>query len=380
MSEFAAWINSGDTGAEGLGKIFGRLLSGGVDTVNSATSLKVTERGAGANNSVDIAAGMGVVLLSDYGIPVWTTATINKTVTAADPSNPRRSIVVAYVDLAAYAINNNIGATKFVIVDGTPAGTPTDPSDVSIQAAVGPGNPWMKLARIQLPAAAPNVINSYITDLRTPVSLKGRLWGGSTNTNGHTVPDVADDIMALIAAAQVFTNKTIDTQANTILNQGYQIIKTSTLAVAGDTFTITSIPARKHLQVLMSLKASAGGTINTSLRFNNDSSSSYNQRVFSDYSATGSSVGNQQIDLDTVTPPASSMVFITMSVLNIETEEKFVNIESQYSPPGSANVVSTLSVKAKWSNVAAQINRMDILNIGTGDIAAGSRVIIMGHD
>lgn len=37
------------------------------------------------------------------------------------------------------------------------------------------------------------------------------IHGGSNNTNGHTVPDIADDTFALLAAAQTFTNKTLTT-------------------------------------------------------------------------------------------------------------------------------------------------------------------------
>ena len=36
-----------------------------------------------------------------------------------------------------------------------------------------------------------------------------KIFGGATNTNGHTVPDAADDTFALLAATQTFTNKTI---------------------------------------------------------------------------------------------------------------------------------------------------------------------------
>lgn len=44
------------------------------------------------------------------------------------------------------------------------------------------------------------------------VELKvSKISGGATNTNGHTVPDVADDTFALLAATQTLTNKTLTT-------------------------------------------------------------------------------------------------------------------------------------------------------------------------
>ena len=38
----------------------------------------------------------------------------------------------------------------------------------------------------------------------------GQIQGGGNNTSGHTVPNLADDTFALLAASQTFTNKVID--------------------------------------------------------------------------------------------------------------------------------------------------------------------------
>lgn len=155
--------------------------------------------------SIDIAPGAGLTDLTEYSIPVWSSAVVNKTVTAADPTNPRKDIVVRYVDMTAYAPDNNLSALKFIIVSGVAAGSPSDPTDLAIQTAVGAGNPWEKLARITLPHSVSSVLNAYITDLRTPVAFAGRLWGGSSNTIGHSVPNVADDTVALLGASQTFS-------------------------------------------------------------------------------------------------------------------------------------------------------------------------------
>src|SRR2546421_204431 len=216
MSEFAGWLDGGATGAEALGKIYNKFFTPGTAIVTNAASHQVTERGAGQNMSVDIAPGAGLTDLADYSIPVWSNAIVNKTVTAADPTNPRKDIVVRYVSLSSFGPTNNQSALKFIIVAGTPAGSPSDPSDATIQAAVGAGNPWEKLARITLPAVATTVVNAYITDLRAPVAFAGPLWGGSNNTNGHAVPNVADDTAALLNAAQTFTNKIISGTTNDV--------------------------------------------------------------------------------------------------------------------------------------------------------------------
>jgi hypothetical protein len=221
MSEYIGYRDGGKTNEQGLFQWLRKLFTTGVPTVDSSTSWQVTQRGAGANMSVDIAAGDGSIGISTSNYNYWgfSDATKNKTVSAADPSNPRKDIVVAYVDLAVVdsSSNNNPLALKFAVVAGTPAGSPADPSDPTIQSAVGASNPWTKLARIAVAAGATSVVNANITDLRTPIAVKGRLWGGPNNTNGHTVPNVADDTVALLAATQSLTNKSLDS-TNTLTN------------------------------------------------------------------------------------------------------------------------------------------------------------------
>lgn len=191
-----------------------RLFTSGVSTIHSSTSLAVTQRGAGANMSVDVAAGDAHLILPSglYSYWGWTDATTNATVTASNPSNPRIDTIVAYVDLSVIdAVNpNSPGAFKFAVVAGTPAGSPSAPSGGTIQSALGAGVPYVVLADIAVAASATTIVNANITDRRQTVAFKGKLWGGTSNTNGHSVPNVADDTVTLNAATQTLTNKTIN--------------------------------------------------------------------------------------------------------------------------------------------------------------------------
>lgn len=180
--------------------------------------LAVTQRGSGANLSVDIAAGGGMCLTSSdvpyYG---WSTAVENLGGSASDPSNPRRDIVVMFINLAniTSATTNNVDAFSFAYVPGTAAASPTDPNDAAIQSIVGAGNPWKKLARVRLPAAASSIVDAYIDDLREPMAVTvPYLWGGASNTKGHVVPNAADDTVTLNNATQTLTNKTLSAGAN----------------------------------------------------------------------------------------------------------------------------------------------------------------------
>lgn len=208
MSEYVAIRDGGKTSEIGANHWLGQLFRAGY-----ITGWAVSQRGAGANMSVDVAEGAGSIMRStdDYPYYGFSDATKNVVVTAADGTNPRRDIVVAYVDKSVVqsATSDNPNALVFAIVAGTPAGSPSDPSDGDIQTAVGASNPFIKLARIAVAAGASSIVNANITDLRTPAALvMNRLYGGGSNTIGHLVPNVADDTVALLAAAQAFSNKT----------------------------------------------------------------------------------------------------------------------------------------------------------------------------
>lgn len=156
-----------------LSKMFGGNILG-----DFLSSLKVAQRGAGANMSVDVGIGDAMLYRSDgtYGHPVFNDAVANVAITTADPSNPRRDIVVIYLDYTVTpstgVSNNTNGVVALKVVPGTPAGSPADPSSAAIQSAVGSGNPWAYLARVRVGAAAGSISNSVIDDLRIPFQLR----------------------------------------------------------------------------------------------------------------------------------------------------------------------------------------------------------------
>lgn len=172
------------------------------------TGLNVSQRGAGANMSVDIAIGDAMIPRSDgtYGHPAWNDAVYNQVITTADVSNPRRDIVVMYIDYgqtpSTGVSNNTNGVVKIKVVAGTPAGSPVDPSDASIQSSVTAGNPWIKLARVRVAAGAASITNSVIDDLR--LLATGIMQGGW----------IYDDVYTWVyASATTFTVAGVDVRS-----------------------------------------------------------------------------------------------------------------------------------------------------------------------
>lgn len=163
--------DGGKTSESGHLRALAKIVSGDI-----ITGLNAVQRAAGVNMSVDVQVGDAFVRRSDgsYAHPVFNDAVYNQVISAADGSNPRRDIVVLYVDYnqaPSTAVSNNTnGVVKIKVVNGTPAGSPTDPNDAAIQSSVGSGNPWTKLARVRVPAGQTSISNSLIDDLRTMIT------------------------------------------------------------------------------------------------------------------------------------------------------------------------------------------------------------------
>lgn len=100
------------------------------------------------------------------------------TIDTANTANPRIDSIVIYEDIsvtiptveASYWQDGAGGRFKIVSLPGTAAASPVALSNSSIQSAIGAGKPWTRLANITVPANSTTIINSNITDTRSPLS------------------------------------------------------------------------------------------------------------------------------------------------------------------------------------------------------------------
>jgi hypothetical protein len=160
----------------------------------------------------------------------------------------------------------------------------------------------------------------------------------------------------------------------------WEEIARGTLASNGSLMTLPFIPGRKYLKVIVYTLA-AGGTIQPVLRFNNDSAGNYAIRIGSNGSADGTAVSQPNIAY--ASPTASTYpIYAELDISNFTAQEKIVRFETLApNAPGGGNTVVREEGVGKWANSASQISRIDIvLNSGTGTFAAGSEIIVMGHD
>ena len=152
-----------------LGSMLGTAtgsFAGGVGSVDrahgvvNASDFAVTQRGAGANMSVDVAAGSAWVRgtqSADQGAyHAYNDGTVNLSIASADPTNPRIDLVVIRVQDAFYSGATN--SASVTVVTGTAAASPSDPTL--------PANALV-LARVRVLAGATSITTARITDVRT---------------------------------------------------------------------------------------------------------------------------------------------------------------------------------------------------------------------
>jgi hypothetical protein len=367
------------------------------------TGGNVTQRGAGANMSVDVQVGDYHIRHTDRAFSAWNDSVENVSISSADPSNPRRDIVVAYVDRAVKDTTNpnSPGALKLLAVAGTPAGSPSDPSDGTIQTAVGASNPYIKLARVAVAAGATSIVSANITDLRNPAALAvAYLYGGASNTKGHLVPNAADDTLALLNAVQTLANKTLSTptiasfanaqhshqsssgggalSAAAVSTMWWEEIGRTTLGTAGDVITVTGMTAKKYLRIIV-YQINTGGTTRPAIRFNGDATANYAYRLSRDGAADVTAASTTILDITNAV--SASPIHSQVDVINVATQEKPVWAQTHHPSSGAAGVPGRVEMVGKWANTANQITQIDVINNGgTGDFAIGSEVVILGHD
>lgn len=151
-----------------------------------------------------------------------------------------------------------------------------------------------------------------------------------------------------------------------------------TLGSAGDSMSLTSIPARQYLKILF-IGIPSGGTINASVTFNSDTAANYAYRLTENAIGDSSAVSQTKAFIDS--PSTNGVHYSESTIINISGQEKLmVTNGSDRSTAGATTAPGRWQIVNKWSNTSAQITRMDFANNGTGDFAAGTQAVVLGHN
>lgn len=188
--------------------------------------------------------------------------------------------------------------------------------------------------------------------------------GGDTNTDLRLVPKGTGNVK------RGATGGSID---------WWEEIGRTTLGVAGDTITVSSLPSRKYLWVIADCLDTAG-TIDLQLRLNGDTGSNYAFRHSQNGGADGTAASVALINVGTngvLTAP----IHADIKINNIATKEKLIIGEAiSRGTGGAANNVTRGEFAGKWADITNVVSSVTIFNPGAGDYAIGSEVIVLGHD
>lgn len=179
-----------------------------------------------------------------------------------------------------------------------------------------------------------------------------------------------------------FANDSIPAQAINFGGAGtgvwWEEIGRTTLGSAGDTITITGLASSKYLKIVYN--GIPSGSLDVILRFNNDSGNNY-AFLYADNFGSGTNLGNQSsIPLDGGAPTAYRVSAIC-ELVNVAAQEKVGMVHAiSNNLNGAGNTPALLEVAFKWANTSSAITRVDMINVGSGDFAVGSEVVVLGHN
>lgn len=223
-------------------------------------------------------------------------------------------------------------------------------------------SPTITTAIINNPTLNTNTISEFTG--AAGVTIDGVLLKDGTIQTNSAVPTAA------IADDAVNDNK-LD------YPRWWQEIGRTTLSVAGDLLTVSSLPARKYLRVVARVNT-AGAAIDCWAYFNGDTAANYAYAGV--YGGTPSTAATQTAVAVNPTGGTGDRL-IDFSISNIASLNKLINGSTAETGNGGASVVPAFaSYAGKWVNAVNAINSVTIVNRGASDFAIGSEMIILGHD
>lgn len=208
----------------------------------------------------------------------------------------------------------------------------------------------------------------YASDHNTQGALLAAVLNGGIDNNNLSAS-------AAIAGSKLADSAITKTKVDWSTSGGiwWEELGRTTLGSTADTITVSSLTAKKYLKVIVHILNS--GQVSPVVRFNNDSGTNYTRRISSDGGADSTATGATN---GLSVPAVSGMVFLEFDVANIATSNKGIRNGTSIRYGGGA---PNRDVHAgMWSNSTDAITRVDIVNAGTGDFAANSEVIVLGHD
>lgn len=213
--------------------------------------------------------------------------------------------------------------------------------------------------------------DTFVADEQPTTAKWNKLWSNDASFNDGTgIGDDTIDSRHYVAASVDYEHLGVDVGAYQVLYDSGAQVGTSTSISSG---TITA----KNFLKAFAWVVPSGGTLNIGFRFNNDSAANYAERGSSNGAADSAATGLNQINTKTAIDANPQLTIL--DIYNTTSDEKLLIGESVVRGSAGANAPDRKLGTYKWVNTSAQITRIDIVDTGgTGDIGAGSRLLVLG--
>lgn len=284
--------------------------------------------------------------------------------------------------LATYGTTNStfINGSNSIVTDETPSGTvnSSNTSFTTAQAYIGGSlqvyvNGLRQKTGTHFTETTPTSGTFTMSDAPITGDILTVSYQKVSSVSGN-----ADTVDGIHASTTATANQLLALNSRAQTGEWWEELGRATLGSAGDTLTISSLVAKKYLLILVS--ALPSGAITPWLRFNNDSGNNYAMRYSASFEAGATLTSQSGISLD---PNSTATVVLgRLEIINIATEEKSgIGLAVARGTAGAGNAPANLEVYGKWANTSNQITRVDLVNTsGAGDFAAGTELIVLGHD
>ena len=195
--------------------------------------------------------------------------------------------------------------------------------------------------------------------------------GGAAPPSTNTFPGAPGGTPAMLTNAN--EELILDAQSR---EPFWQVLGSTTLSSAADVLTLSSLPAKKFLRIIMLIAGS--GTYDVGLKFNNDSGQNYSMR--SSVVGGADTTLIRQIAIPLVVGATDPTRTLDVHCINLGTREKICTVLEASGAVSADAAPNRREIAGKWANTSDQITRVDIVNPNTGDYAAGTTLIVLGHD
>lgn len=212
--------------------------------------------------------------------------------------------------------------------------------------------------------------DTFVADEQPTTAKWNKLWSNDASFNDGT--GIADDVID----SRHYAAGSVDYEHVGPDLAAYQEIADVTLGSAGDSLSSGTITAMNFLRFYVYILVS--GSVTTQMRFNNDSGSNYAIRYTLDNTVGGNGVSSTNIG--NFEGGVSNPHSIYGECVNYSATQKLGWAKSVSGSSSAGTAPSYVEFYYKWANTSSQITRIDIINTNTGDLAAGSRLVVLGRN